>query len=132
MADAKNAPEFPKVMVRVRLGEDGQYESDVRLVDEEGEKSATAEHYIPYPMPASPFPPYPKWVYQAKGAQRRIVQTEDERKKLEGDWGEVPVDEAQEQTDKEKAEREKREHERAPRSAADPVTPESRTARSRG
>lgn len=119
MADAKKA-EFPKVMVRVRLADTGQYEADVRLVgDSEAETAAKAEHYMVVdPPPASPFPEYPKWVYQKDG-QRRIVQTKAERDKLEGDWGDVPVDEAEPPCEPEKA-----------KTAAPAAPPEARPARS--
>ena len=86
------AADFPKAMVRVQRGSDGQLVADVRLaLSAEEETAITAEGYIPYDLPEPIVQKYPKWVYQ-KGGQRRIVQSEDEQKKLEGSWEDAPVE----------------------------------------
>jgi hypothetical protein len=89
MADV---PEFPKVLVRVRVNAGGGYDSDVRTVataDEEA--TATAEGFVAVAVPPSPFPAYPKWVYHADG-RRQIVHTEAELTALGEGFQDAPVE----------------------------------------
>ena len=87
---AEAPAEAPKVMVRVRR-DAGGLAADVREVGgADAEASATAEGFVVVEVPASPFPPYPKWVYHADG-RRQIVYTEDDLAKLGDGFEDAPV-----------------------------------------
>jgi hypothetical protein len=83
--------EGPKVMVRVRR-DVGGLSAEIREVgDAEAEAVATAEGFIAVEVPATPFPPYPKWVYHADG-RRQIVQNEAALEKLGDGFEDAPVE----------------------------------------
>jgi hypothetical protein len=85
-------PDFPKVLVRVRVNPSGGYESEVRTVaDADEETTATAEGFVAVAVPPSPFPAYPKWVYHADG-RRQIVHTDAELVKLGEGFQDGPVE----------------------------------------
>lgn len=89
---AEETPADPaKVMVRVRRGAGGLTAEIREVAGADAEAAATAEGFIVVEVPASPFPPYPKWVYHKDG-RRQVVQTEDDLAKLGDGFEDAPVE----------------------------------------
>lgn len=90
--EAKERPEFPKPLVRLK-SEAGGYGCEVRMVgDAEDESSAKEGGWQTLEIPAQPadFVEYPKWQYHADG-RRQIVYTEAEGDALDG-FEDAPVE----------------------------------------
>lgn len=87
------APEFPKKLVRVRLGVGNQPETDVVTVENaEAESSMAEQGYKPFDdvLSEPPVQEYPKWLYSPTEG-RRIINSADEEDKLSGDWSDSPA-----------------------------------------
>lgn len=96
-AAKKPAAEFPKTLVRVTMGPGNTPVADsVRVENAEAETSMGEMGYkaLDDVVSQPPAQEYPAWRYSADGS-RRIVNSEEEDDKLEGDWSDSPTETAQ-------------------------------------